>query len=79
MNKRPRARARAVQRLSLGSMEGSQWVLPVKECVLQKIQISTPLNTMNAEERCLKHPLIVTAMAVLVYARPTPRDWYVYP
>ena len=34
---------------------------------------------MNAEERRLKDLLIVTAVATLIYARPTPRDRYVYP
>ena len=53
-------------------MEGSQWVLLLKACVLQKMQISAPPGTMNAEERRLKHLLIVTAIATLVYARPTP-------
>ena len=46
----------------------------MKECVLQKIQISTPPNTMNAEERALKTKLIETAMATLVYARPAPPE-----
>ena len=34
---------------------------------------------MKAEERRAKTPLIVSAVAELVYARPTPRCRYVYP
>ena len=61
------------------SMEGSQWVLPVKEPKGEKTGISTRQNTMIATKRRLKHPLIVTAMPQLVYARPTPRERYVHP
>ena len=60
-------------------MEGSQFVLLLKACVLQKIEISAPPSTMNAEERRLKDLLIVTALATLVYARPARRERYVYP
>ena len=73
MDKRPFSGRGLAQGSCLRSMEGSQWVLQVKECVLQKIQISAPPSTMNAEERRLKNPLIVTAVATLIYARPTPR------
>ena len=61
------------------SMEGSQWVLPVKEWPLQKIYISAPENTMNAIELRLKQALIVSAMPQLVYTRPTPRERYAQP
>ena len=61
------------------SMEGSQWVLPLKEPKGEKTDISRWENTMMRRERRLKHPLIVTAMPQLVYARPTPRERYVYP
>ena len=74
VDKRPFSGRGPVQGSCLRSMEGSQWVLPLKECVLQKMEISTPPGTMNAEERRLKHLLIVTAIAILVYARPTPRE-----
>ena len=68
-----------VQGSPMRSMEGSQWVLPVKEPKGEKTKDSTRQNTMIATQGRLKHPLIVTAMPQLVYARPTPREWYVYP
>ena len=68
-----------VQGSPMRSMEGSQWVLPVKEPKGEKTEISRRENTMIATERRLKHPLIVTAMPQLVYARPTPRERYVHP
>ena len=61
------------------SMEGNQWVLPVKEPKGEKTEISGCENTMIARQLRLKNPLIVTAMPQLVYARPTPRERYVYP
>ena len=79
MGKRPYSGRGPVQGSSLRSMEGSQWVLLLKACVLQKIAISAPPSRMNAEERCLKDLLIVTALATLVYARPARRERYVYP
>ena len=79
MDKRPFSGRGPVQGSCLRSMEGSQWVLQLQECVLQKIGISAPPSTMNAEERRLKDLLIVTAMATLIYARPTPPERYVCP
>ena len=61
------------------SMEGSQWVLQVKEPKGEKTDIAGCENTMIATKRRLKDLLIVTAMPQLVYARPTPRERYVCP
>ena len=60
-------------------MEGSQWVLQVKEPKGEKTEISRRENTMMPTELRLKDPLIVSAMPQLVYARPTPRERYVHP
>ena len=68
-----------VQGSSMRSMEGSQWVLPVKEPKGEKTEISPRQNAMMATQRRLKDPLIVSAMPQLVYARPTPRERYVHP
>ena len=46
----------------MGSMEGSQWVLQVKEWPLAKIYISPTRNTMDERERRRKDPLTVSAV-----------------